>query len=231
MTTATTTVPNTNTASVPNTSVNGNNTNANNTNTNTNTNTNAKRSAEEDSPSLNQKQDHDSSSLQSSLVSLAPVHLSKIIKLQHNDHPDSVSPSASHSQIKMQMQLTQEKEQEQEKEKEKEHERVLPEIHQKQQEQQENRIKFTVNSFLPQSGKTFLTEKDVGILEFIHPTTSSSNMTSLPSNTHSATSSRDITRFNGILKHRFSDFLVNEVDLSGKILHLLKDPQEEEREV
>ncbi|KAJ3105781.1 multisubstrate pseudouridine synthase 7 [Phlyctochytrium planicorne] len=58
---------------------------------------------------------------------------------------------------------------------------------------------LSVGSFQPKSGKSYLTELDVGISAFVQPSV------------HSLT---------GIIKQRFSDFLVNEVDYTGKILHL-----------
>ncbi|KAJ3332646.1 hypothetical protein HDU76_013532 [Blyttiomyces sp. JEL0837] len=57
-------------------------------------------------------------------------------------------------------------------------------------------------------GRDYLIESDVGINAFLEP--------GLPSLT-------------GIIKHRFSDFLVNEVDLHGRILHLEKPPAVEEK--
>ncbi|KAK9709859.1 multisubstrate pseudouridine synthase 7, partial [Basidiobolus ranarum] len=62
-----------------------------------------------------------------------------------------------------------------------------------------------------------LDEKSVGITEFISEST---------------------TGFSGILKHRYSDFMVNEIDLCGNVVHLtdfslpnfsLLDPSKEEQ--
>ncbi|KAI9337144.1 pseudouridine synthase [Zopfochytrium polystomum] len=65
---------------------------------------------------------------------------------------------------------------------------------------------MTTDDFVAPAGRAYLIEEDVGITTFIDPT--------LPS-------------FKGIIKHRYSDFLVNEIDPSGKILRLEKAPEEE----
>ncbi|GME69026.1 unnamed protein product [[Candida] boidinii] len=47
-----------------------------------------------------------------------------------------------------------------------------------------------------------ITEKDVGITEFV---------------------CKNVTRINGVLKERYSDFLVNEIDMDGNVVHLLDE--------
>ncbi|KAI8850954.1 P-loop containing nucleoside triphosphate hydrolase protein [Chytridium lagenaria] len=58
---------------------------------------------------------------------------------------------------------------------------------------------LSASSFLPKPGKNYISEADVGITAFIEPSLKS---------------------FTGIIKQRFSDFLVNEVDHTGKIVKL-----------
>ncbi|GMF01597.1 unnamed protein product [[Candida] boidinii] len=47
-----------------------------------------------------------------------------------------------------------------------------------------------------------ITEKDVGITEFV---------------------CKNVNRINGVLKERYSDFLVNEIDMDGNVVHLLDE--------
>ncbi|KAJ3218005.1 hypothetical protein HDU67_006905 [Dinochytrium kinnereticum] len=58
---------------------------------------------------------------------------------------------------------------------------------------------LSASSFMPKPGKSYLSEEDVGITAFVESSLQS---------------------FSGIIKQRYSDFLVNEVDYTGKILRL-----------
>ncbi|KAI9343611.1 pseudouridine synthase [Obelidium mucronatum] len=65
--------------------------------------------------------------------------------------------------------------------------------------------KFTVEQLLALSGvpadRSYLLETDVGITSFLNPLQTTGRLTA-------------------IIKHRFTDFIVNEVDLAGNVLHL-----------
>ncbi|KAJ3411895.1 hypothetical protein HDV05_001530 [Chytridiales sp. JEL 0842] len=58
---------------------------------------------------------------------------------------------------------------------------------------------LTASMFGSKQGRNYLIEEDVGILGFLQG---------------------DLPGFTGVIKDRYSDFLVNEVDFTGKILHL-----------
>ncbi|KAJ3025227.1 UNVERIFIED_CONTAM: hypothetical protein HDU68_007344 [Siphonaria sp. JEL0065] len=68
--------------------------------------------------------------------------------------------------------------------------------------------KVTVDQLLALSGvpadRNFLLETDVGITRFLNPLQTTG-------------------RLGAIIKHRFTDFLVNEVDMTGTVLHLTKE--------
>ncbi|KAJ1555196.1 hypothetical protein HK405_003027, partial [Cladochytrium tenue] len=64
--------------------------------------------------------------------------------------------------------------------------------------------RLRAEDFAAPGGRAYLLEEDVGITAFIDA--------SLPS-------------FTGIIKHRYSDFLVNEIDMEGRIMRLEREAE------